>query len=151
MQFVQTATLPERDNRINGIPSATIANEGPEEPQPMDVVPTRLKPDSHGLVYIATSAIFRAMITDDFVGCEADFTCAPPIDGYQPTGVRAGADGSLTWILGNLGHLPVVTLTEGTYSAADWDIAVDAAGGLEITNTTSGKAFVIQPQRVDTL
>ncbi|WP_396908325.1 hypothetical protein [Mycolicibacterium sp.] len=117
----------------------------------MTSAPINLTADSHGLVYIATSAIFRAMVTNDFVGCEADFTGAPPVDGYQPTGVRVEPDGNLTWILGNLGHLPVVTLAEGNYTALDWAIAVDADGGLTLTNTKTRKAFSISAKHAEAL
>jgi hypothetical protein len=108
-----------------------------------------LKPDSYGQVYISTAVIIRALISADFLGCEADFTYAPTVDGYPATGVRAGADGSLTWIVGNLGHLRVVHLGQGTYRALGWEIAVAADGGLRITNEASGKAFAIHPDRVE--
>ncbi|WP_441964523.1 hypothetical protein [Mycolicibacterium houstonense] len=115
----------------------------------MDTVSTTLSPDSRGLVYISTATIFRAMVGAEFVGCEADFTCAPTEDGYQATGVRVDPDGTVTWIWGNLGHLPVVRLEAGDYQAPDWDIVVAANGGLRVTNTTTGKAFVIDADHVE--
>lgn len=116
----------------------------------MNAVSKFLSPDSYGQVYISTASIFRAMVTNEFVGCEADFTCAPTEGGYQATGVRVGENGSLTWIWGNLGHLPVVRLEEGVYNTPDWDIVVAANGGLRLTNTTTGRAFVVDADRVDT-
>lgn len=111
-----------------------------------------LTPDAHGLVYVATSAIFRALISTEFIGCEADFTSAPLVEGYQPTGVRVESDGNLTWILGNLGHLPVVKLAAGGhYTALGWAISVADDGGIEATNTTTGKAFAIHPDRAEAL
>lgn len=115
----------------------------------MSAVPTNLTPDSRGQVYIATAMIFRAIVTPEFFGCEADFTCAPSEGGYQATGVRADADGTLTWIWGNLGHLPVVRLEAGDHKALDWDIVVAASGGLHVTNTTTRKAFVIDADHVE--
>lgn len=111
-----------------------------------------LTPDERGLVYVATSAIFRALISTEFIGCEADFTGAPLVDGYQPTGVRVDSDGTLTWILGNLGHLPVVKLAAGGhYMALGWELTVDEDGGITVFNTTTGKAFVILPDRAEAL
>lgn len=115
----------------------------------MSAVPTNLTPDSRSQVYIATAMIFRAMVTPEFVGCEADFTCAPSEDGYQATGVRADPDGTLTWIWGNLGHLPVVRLEAGNYKTPDWDIMVTSDGGLRVTNATTGKTFVITADHVE--
>ncbi|SKQ84516.1 hypothetical protein [Mycobacteroides abscessus] len=115
----------------------------------MNVTSKLLSPDSHGQVYISTATIFRAMVTPEFIGCEADFTCAPTEDGYRATGVRADRDGSLTWIWGNLGHLPVIKLEEGVYNALDWDIVVVANGGLRVTNRATGKAFVVDAVRVE--
>lgn len=110
-----------------------------------------LSPDSHGQVYISTGTIFRAMVTREFVGCEADFTCAPTEGGYQATGVRADRDGSLTWIWGNLGHVPVVRLEEGIYNTVDWDIVVAPNGGLRVTNRATDRAFVVEADRVETV
>lgn len=110
-----------------------------------------LAPDAHGLVYVATAAIFRALISSEFIGAEADFTAAPRVDGYQPTGVRVDANGSMTWILGNLGHLPVVKLTAGSYTALDWNITVGVDGGVHAHNITTGKAFIISGERVEAL
>lgn len=108
-----------------------------------------LTPDSRGQVYISTDAIFRALITAQFIGAEADFTYATPLDGYQPTGVKVDADGSVTWVLGNLGQLQVIRLTEGAYNALGWNITVAEDGGMQITRTETGKAFIIHPQCVE--
>lgn len=117
----------------------------------MDDATSILQPDSHGQVYISTTLIFRAMITAEFIGCEADFAYAPKIDGYQPTGVKVEADGTVTWILGNLGLLPVTQLTQGTYSALGWTISVAGDGGLQILHSTTGRAFNIHPEGVEAL
>lgn len=111
-----------------------------------------LTPDARGLVYVATSAIFRALITSEFIGCEADFTGAPLVDGYQPTGVRVASDGNLTWIVGNLGHLPVVKLAAGGhYTALGWEITVADDGGIEAVNTATGKGFRIHSNHAEAL
>lgn len=112
---------------------------------------TILKPDLHGQVYISTSLIFRAMITAEFIGCEADFAYAPSVDGYPPTGVKIEADGTVTWILGNLGLLPVIRLSQGAYSTLGWNISVTDDGGLQILHLAAGRAFNLHPEGLEAL
>lgn len=102
-----------------------------------------LPADSYGQVYIVTSAGLRAMIDAQAVCCEAQFTCSPDVDGQPANGVRAGADGTLAWVLGNLGNIPVVDLTPGTYDALGWNITVTDDGSLRATSTGTGRSVAI--------
>lgn len=110
-----------------------------------------LSPDDSGQVYIATRAGLRGIVSAEFVGCQAQFTCSPAIDGYQANGVQAFADGTIDWILGDLGNIPVVELSEGSYTALGWNLTVANDGALHVTNAGTGKAFSIHQDRVEAL
>ena len=110
-----------------------------------------LSPDDSGQVYIATRAGLRGIVSAEFVGCQAQFTCSPAIDGYQANGVQACADGTIDWILGDLGNIPVVELPEGSYTALGWNLTVANDGALHVTNAGTGKAFSIHQDRVEAL
>lgn len=107
-----------------------------------------LPADGYGQVYIATAAGLRAMIDADAVCCQARFTCSPNVDGQPANGVRAGADGTVTWVLGELGNIPVVDLTPGTYDALGWDITVTDDGNLRATNAQTGQSVAISADNV---
>jgi hypothetical protein len=87
-----------------------------------------------GYVFIETkSGKTRCQLNTAEVGCEAQFTNSPVLDGGHANGVRLTADGEVSWLVGNLGDIPVVTLDYRTYSAVGWTI--DAGeGGTRFTN-----------------
>jgi hypothetical protein len=94
-------------------------------------------------VFIETkSGQTRCQISAASVGCEAQFTNAPQVDGSPANGVEVTADGQLRWIVGNLGDIPVVPIDYRTYSAEGWTI-VAAEDGTRFTNdATRHGAFV---------
>jgi hypothetical protein len=83
----------------------------------------------NGYVFIETkSGKTRCQLSTAEVGCESDFTDSPVMNGMHANGVRLTADGELSWLVGNLGDIPVVTLDYRTYSAVGWTIDASESG-----------------------
>jgi hypothetical protein len=100
----------------------------------------------NGYVFIATkSGKTRCQISPTNVGCEAQFTNAPQVDGSPANGVEVTADGQLKWILGNLGDIPVVTIDYSTYSAEGWTI-VATEDGTRFTNDSTRHGMSVATQ-----
>jgi hypothetical protein len=80
-------------------------------------------PPQNGYVFIETkSGKTRCQLNEEEVGCESDFTNSPVMNGMHANGVRLTADGKVSWLVGNLGDIPVVNLDYRTYSAVGWTI-----------------------------
>jgi hypothetical protein len=122
----------------------------PTAAPPSTITPTRqptpgaevLAPEN-GYVFIETkSGKTRCQLSSDEVGCESAFTNAPVINGIPANGVRLSVNGELTWLVGNLGDIPVVTLDYRTYSAVGWTI--DAGeDGTRFTNNRTGHGMTV--------
>jgi hypothetical protein len=107
-------------------------------------------PPDNGYVFIETkSGKTRCQINEDQVGCEAQFTNSPMQDGVRANGVRLTADGTVDWIVGNLGDIPVVTLDYRTYRALGWTI-VAGEDGTRFTNDDTGHGMVVAIEGVET-
>jgi hypothetical protein len=100
-------------------------------------------PPENGYVFIeTTSGKTRCQLSTAEVGCEAQFTSSPVLDGTHANGVRLTANGELSWLVGNLGDIPVVTLDYRTYSAVGWTI--DAGeDGTRFTNDSTGHGMTV--------
>jgi hypothetical protein len=100
-------------------------------------------PQQNGYVFIETkSGKTRCQLNTAEVGCEAQFTNSPVLDGTRANGVRLTANGEVSWLVGNLGDIPVVTLDYRTYSAMGWTI--DASeGGTRFTNDRTRHGMVV--------
>ena len=62
-------------------------------------------------------------------------------------GVRLTADGEVSWLVGNLGDIPAVTLDYRTYSAVGWTI--DAGeDGTRFTNDRTGHGMIVAVEGV---
>ncbi|MDV3129539.1 hypothetical protein M1247_31855 [Mycobacterium sp. 21AC1] len=110
---------------------------------------TPLEPQD-GYVFIQTkSGKTRCQLSKEDVGCESDFTDAPDIDGTPANGVRLTADGEISWVLGNLGDIPAVTLDYRSYRALGWTIEA-SSDGTRFTNDASGHGMVVAVQGVET-
>lgn len=95
-------------------------------------------PPQNGYVFITTkSGQTRCQISATEVDCEAPFTKSPEVDGEPANGVRVTADGQLSWVLGNLGDIPVVPIDYRTYTALGWTIAAGEDG----TRFTNERTF----------
>jgi hypothetical protein len=100
-------------------------------------------PPENGYVFIETkSGKTRCQLSTAEVGCEAQFTNSPVLNGSPANGVRLTPNGEVTWLVGNLGDIPVVTLDYRTYSAVGWTI--DAGeDGTRFTNDRTGHGMVV--------
>jgi hypothetical protein len=97
----------------------------------------------NGYVFITTkSGNTRCQVNTTQVGCESEFANAPQIDGETAHGVRVTNDGKLSWVSGNLGDIPAVTINYQTYSAMGWVISA-TADGTRFTNQSSGHGMFI--------
>ncbi len=97
----------------------------------------------NGYVFIETkSGKTRCQLNEEEVGCEAQFTNSPVLDGGHANGVRLTANGEVSWLVGNLGDIPVVTLDYRRYSAVGWTI--DAGeNGTRFTNDRTGHGMTV--------
>lgn len=110
---------------------------------------TTLTPDESGYVFIETkSGMTRCQISRAEVGCESQFTNAPEQNGMPANGVNVTADGSMRWIVGNLGNIPVVTLDYQTYRAVGWTIAA-TSDGTRFTNDGTGHGMFVNTSGVE--
>ncbi|MGX9789323.1 hypothetical protein [Mycobacterium sp. MMS18-G62] len=100
-------------------------------------------PPENGYVFIETkSGKTRCQLSTDEVGCESAFTNSPMMNGMHANGVRLSANGEVTWLVGNLGDIPAVTLDYRTYSAVGWTI--DAGeDGTRFTNNQTGHGMTV--------
>jgi hypothetical protein len=115
-----------------GPPTSTAAAPGAE-----------VLPPKNGYVFIETkSGKTRCQLNEDEVGCEAQFTNSPVVDGTHANGVRLTANGEVSWLVGNLGDIPVVTLDYRTYSAVGWTIEA-SEDGTRFTNDRTGHGMIV--------
>ena len=140
-----------RPTRPTAAPPRTIT---PAPPRTPTAAPPRvaepLRPDDSGYVYIETkSGKTRCQIDEETVGCEAEFTSSPMQDGVRANGVNLSADGTVDWVLGNLGDIPVVTIDYRTYSAEGWTIAA-SSDGTRFTNDRTGHGMFVSVEKVET-
>ncbi|MDT5003336.1 MAG: hypothetical protein QOJ24_512 [Mycobacterium sp.] len=111
----------------------------PVSPPAAEVLP----PQESGYVFIETkSGQTRCQLDEQSVACEALFTNAPLQNGVRANGVNLSADGTLSWIVGNLGDIPVVTIDYRTYSAVGWTIVATADGTRFTNQQTKHGGFV---------
>jgi hypothetical protein len=106
-------------------------------------------PPQNGYVFIETkSGQTRCQISTAEVDCEAQFANPQVIDGLPANGVRVTAPGQLSWVSGNLGDIPVVTIDYRTYSALGWTIVATEAG-TRFTNDETGHGGFVAVQKVE--
>ncbi|OBK75711.1 hypothetical protein [Mycobacterium sp. 1274761.0] len=114
-------------------------------PQPGGQV---LPPDDSGWVFIQTkSGQTRCQLNQQEVDCEAQFAQAPVQNGIPANGVRLTADGTLEWVVGNLGDIPVHTIDYRTYSAVGWTIEA-TKDGTRFTNQATKHGMFVSIERV---
>lgn len=136
-----------RPSRPSTTPPPTTTRPAPSTP-PRPSGGEVLQPQN-GYVFIQTkSGKTRCQLNQSEVGCESAFTDAPQIDGLPANGVRLRADGELSWVLGNLGDIPAVTLDYRTYSAVGWTIDADQ-NGTRFTNDSTGHGMVVRVEGVE--
>jgi hypothetical protein len=129
-------------------PPGTIPGQPTSPTVPAGAIP--LTPDQSGYVFIETkSGVTRCQINSKSVGCEAAFTNSPLQDGEHANGVNINANGTVQWVLGNLGAIPTVTIDYNTYDAQGWTISA-TPDGTRFTNTSTGHGMFVSIQKVDT-
>ena len=112
----------------------------PAEPAPGGAT---LSPNESGYVYIETkSGATRCQISSESVGCEAEFTNTPTLNGEPANGVEVSTDGSIVWHVGNLGDIPTTTIDYATYHAVGWTIEASSAG-TRFTNDATGHGMSV--------
>lgn len=125
-------------------PSESPTSPAPSAPEPGGTLP----PSDEGYVYIETkSGLTRCQISADSVGCESQFTNSPVIDGAPANGVEVTPDGTMRWILGNLGAIPTTTIDYATYHAVGWTIDA-STGGTRFTNDSTGHGMSVSTEGV---
>ncbi|HEU4360727.1 MAG TPA: hypothetical protein VFR27_04365 [Mycobacterium sp.] len=140
------------DGRPVAAPGAgpTLSTPAPRPGPPAPGGTIALPPDGNGYVFIETkSGKTRCQISPESVGCEADFTNSPVQDGQHANGVSISSDGTVVWILGNLGAIPVVTIDYRTYDAQGWTIAA-SIDGTRFTNDHTGHGMFVSIDNVET-
>lgn len=107
-------------------------------------------PEQNGYVFIETkSGRTRCQLSAAEVGCETAFVDPPDVGGLPANGVRLSPDGELSWVVGNLGAIPAVTLDYRSYRAAGWTIEA-AESGTRFTNDGTGRGMVVAIEGVKT-
>lgn len=124
-------------------PPAAAPPPTPAPPAAAPPAATVLRPSRNGgMVYIATkSGKTRCQIRSTEIDCQAPFTNTPYIDGYHASGITFRSDGSYTWVLGDLGDIPVVTLDYRTYRALSWTIDAQY-NGTRFTHDNGRTTFI---------
>lgn len=136
-----------RPSRPTAAPPSTI--EPPHSPTSPTLPGGEVLQPQSGFVFIQTkTGKTRCQLDESEVGCEAAFTNAPDIDGLPANGVRLSAGGQISWVLGNLGDIPAVTLDYRTYSAVGWTIDA-SSDGTRFTNDGTGRGMVISVEGVE--
>lgn len=144
--------FPTARPTVSRPPSSTPAPPPGSAPGPSPTVGAPpgaqvLRPQN-GYVFIETkSGKTRCQLTSDAVGCEAQFTNSPVVDGFPANGVRLSADGDLRWLVGNLGDIPAVRLDYRTYTAVGWTIEASSAG-TRFTNERTGRGMSVSVESV---
>ena len=107
-------------------------------------------PTENGYAFFQTkSGRTRCQISTAEVGCEAQFTAPPDVDGVPANGVRLTPDGQTRWVVGNLGDIPAVTLDYRTYWAQGWTVEA-REDGTRITNDRTRHGMTVAVEKVET-
>jgi len=127
-------------------PTSTPPSAPPSTGQPGA---TTLPPDESGYVFVETkSGLTRCQISEAEVGCESQFSNSVEVNGMPANGVNVTADGSMSWVVGNLGAIPAVTLDYQTYRALGWTIAA-SSDGTRFTNDGTGHGMFVNTSGVE--
>lgn len=133
-----------RPTRSTSTPAPPPSSATPRPPAAEALQP------QNGYVYIETkSGLTRCQINAEAVSCEAEFEDSPIIDGLPANGVNVNADGTVTWVSGNLGNIPTVPLDYRTYIALGWTIEASEAG-TRFTNEGTGHGMFVRIEGVET-
>ena len=108
-----------------------------------------LPPQDGGWVFIQTkSGQTRCQLNEQEVDCKAQFANPPMQNGARANGVRVTADGTLRWVVGNLGDIPARTIDYRTYSAVGWTIDA-TSDGTRFTNQATRHGMFVSVEKVE--
>lgn len=143
-----SATITGKPAAISGPPASAPALPVSPSTPPAGAIP--LHTDQNGYVFVETkSGQTRCQIDNNSVGCEAAFRNSPLQDGEHANGIHITANGSVQWVLGNLGSIPTIPIDYQTYTAAGW-VIVAAEDGTRFTNSATGHGMFISLEKVNT-
>lgn len=111
-----------------------------------------IPPNQLGYVVVQTAAgDTQCIVETTFIGCQTEGTnWAQHVDGSGPYhGVRVNADGTGSWVDGNLGAAAPTSLANKTYRALGWTI-VSSPSGMRFTNDKTRHGAVVSSQSVAT-
>ena len=133
-------TVPPPPQTVTPQPSRTMTAAPPS---------AQILPPQNGYVFIETkSGKTRCQLSTTNVGCESEFTHSPVVNGEPANGVQVNANGQLSWLVGNLGDIPAVTLDYRTYSAVGWTIQA-GSDGTRFTNDRTGRGMFVSVDKVE--
>jgi len=139
----QNPTEPTFPTSLPTRSSPTPTTPAPTSTPTVAAPPAEALAPQNGYVFITTkSGQTRCQISTAEVDCEAPFTNSPSVDGSPANGVRVTADGQLSWVLGNLGDIPVVPVDYRTYTAQGWTIVATVDGTRFTNDATTHGMFV---------
>ena len=139
-----------RPTRPTAAPPRTITPTPSGSPTVAAPPGAEVLPPDNAYVFIETkSGKTRCQLNEDEVGCESEFTNSPVMDGMHANGVRLTASGEVSWLVGNLGDIPAVTLDYRTYRAVGWTIEA-TEDGTRFTNDRTGHGMVVSVEGVQT-
>lgn len=140
-------TFPTPRPTVTPPPTTTSPTPSPP-PSPRPPAGAEVLPPQNGYVFIETkSGKTRCQISSDAVGCEAPFIDPPMVDGTPANGVRTTDNGEISWVVGNLGAMPVVTLDYRVYHAVGWTIEASSTG-TRFTNDSTGHGMTVSIESV---
>lgn len=141
---IEPTSAPPRPTRTTPAPPSS------EPPAPAPAPGADVLAPQNGYVFIETkSGRTRCQVSAAEVGCETQFVDPPDVAGLPATGVRFSAAGELSWVVGNLGAIPAVTLDYRTYRAVGWTIEA-AESGTRFTNDETGRGMIVAVEGVET-
>lgn len=131
-------------------PTSSVPPSTPPPPTAAPPAGAEVLPAENGYVFIVTkSGLTQCQLSTESVGCQSEFENPPQVNGEPANGVSITADGSVSWIVGNLGAAPFVTIDYRTYAAVGWTIAATEQG-TRFTNDGTGHGMFVSIQKVDT-
>jgi hypothetical protein len=139
--------------RVASYQAASFAGQTADLPAALPVGDVEtIPPNQYGYVVVQNAAgDTQCIVETTFIGCQTDGTkWAQHVDGSGPYhGVRINADGTGSWVDGNLGAAAPTTLGDKAYRALGWSIA-SSPSGMRFTNDRTAHGAVVSIAAVQT-
>ena len=99
--------------------------------------------EEHSYIRFTTaSGSIRCTVSAAQVACQAPFANSPIRDGEHANGVAVAPDGTIDWVLGDLGYAETTHLDHATHRESGWTIDVTDEGASIINDSTGRGVFV---------